>query len=826
MKDYSLVFRYSFRLLKREWRRFVLPFLSLTITALVMMLILLLTASSNTLLSDQARELLGGDIVVQNQSEIDIENFWQKTQVSPEKVSEQISFTASLHSDNGTTPATVLAIDDQYPIYGQLTLNSGEFKEISSNEILLDSSGADRLGVVVGDPVLFGETEFSLAGIIVTEPTSLMSGFSFFPQAIISQTGFLRTEIDPALLRAEYIYASKFNELSDDKTTELVQSGREDGFRVSVAGSSRSGLQFGLNIVSEFLIVVILVTAVLATANVYVSTLYLIRIIRKTLATFLALGMKKRTLISILATNLGYIILLASLAGILIGMSSFNLISNYVEANYLLSFPVPNILIYALTTISLITVIAIGSFIPVIKKDFSISADQTLFGSNNKSNKKIPIKTLSIITISTLIPLIVFASLILESIQQGVLSISIIAVIYVVISVLFYLFISFLYSRRQKFSFFVRSIIAQKKADGLFGIISFTSLFVALTALGTLSLIQISLEKYLTEDLSQTIPTTYILDVQPSQKDIVVDNFPDLTLFSNTSARILEIDGDDIQRERGSENERYELRREFNLTYRTILLDSEVITEGSTSVGLPGEVSVDQDFATQSGIKLGSNVTVLIQGFEVSVEVTSLRVTDSKSGLPFFYFVLSPDDIAHFPSTYFGYSNYGVEDQKKLSKFLASSMPNVSVIETQALSELVIKVVQTLILLVLVITIPPLAIATLLIATLVISSHATRRRDGARLRTIGASENFVLKQYLLETISLTLFAAFSAYLFSVIISYAINIYFLDLDSSVIFDLNLITILVLIIVFVGIIGIYLYKTDKTPLREVLSYEDNA
>jgi putative ABC transport system permease protein len=825
MKDYSLIFKYSFRLLRREWRRFVLPFLSLTITALVMMLILLLTASSNTLLSEQARELLGGDIVVQNESEIDIESFWEKVQVLPEEKSEQISFNASLHGDNGTTPATVLAIDDNYPLYGHLILETGEFNEISANEILLDSSGVDRLSVQVGDTVLFGETEFSLAGIIITEPTSLMNGFSFFPQAIISQEGFLRTQIDPALLRAEYIYASKFTRLSADKKTELIQSGREDGYRVSAAGSSRSGLQFGLNIVSEFLIVVILVTAVLATANVYVSTLYLIRIIRKTLATFLALGMKRHTLISILATNLGYIILLASLAGILIGLSSFYYISNFVEATYLLSFPVPNIFIYALTTIGLITVIAIGSFIPVIKKDFSISTDQTLFSSNNKSKKKIPIKTLSIVTVSTLIPLIVFASFILKSIQDGILSISIIAVIYIVISVLFYLFVSYLYKKRQKFSFFIKSIIAQKKADGLFGIISFTSLFVALTALGTLTLIQVSLEEYLTEDLSQTIPTTYILDVQPSQKDIVINNFPDLTLFSNTSARILEIDGDNIQKEQDSENQRYELRREFNLTDRTYLLESEMITKGADFIGLPGEISVDQAFAEQSGIKIGSSITFLIQGFEVTGKVTSLRVTDSKSGLPFFYFVLSPDDIAQFPSTYFGYSNYGAEDQKKLSKFLASAMPNVTVIETQTLSELVIKVVQTLILLVLVITIPPLVIATLLIVTLVISSYSTRRRDGARFRTLGATQNFVLKQYLLETISLTLFAAFSAYLFSVIISYSINKYFLELDSSVIFDLNLILILVSIVFFVGMIGIYLYKTDKTPLREILSYEDN-
>jgi len=825
MKDYSLILKYSFRLLRREWRRFVLPFLSLTITAIVLVLILLLTSSSNTLLDNQARELLGGDVVLESQSEIDTTDFWKRVDIQPEKESKQLSFNGSLLSGDKTTPVSILAVDNQYPIYGKLVLERGEFSDIEENEIFLDRSGADRLEVEVGDKILFGETEFLLAGIIVTEPTSLMGGFSFFPQAIISNQGFLRTKIDPQLLRGEYIYASQVQNLSESKKSELVQSGIESGFRVSLAGSSRSGLQFGLNIVSEFLIIVILVTAVLATVNVYVSTLYLIMILRKSLATFLALGMKRRTLISILAMNLTYMILLATLMGILIGLFSFHAILDFVESVYLLVLPQADVYTSGAITLALIATIAISSFIPVIRNSFSIRADQALLTGSNKSNGKVPIKMVSIITISTLIPLIVFSSFILKSVQDGVVSITAIAVVYVVISSLFYLFISFLYEKRNRFSFFIKSIIAQKKADGLFGVISFTSLFVALTALGSLTLIQVSLEKYLTEDLSQTLPTTYVIDIQPSQKDTVVSEFPDLTLFANTSARILEIDGRLIQDQINLEGRSRELRREFNLTYRTSLLESEVIVDGTTEVGLSGEISVDQSFAEQSEIRLGSNITFLIQGFEISGKVTSLRQTDSKSGLPFFYFVLSPDDISQFPSTYFGYSNYEAEEQKRLSKFLASNMPNITVIETQTLSELVIKVVETLILLILIITIPPLAIATLLITTLVISSYSSRQRDGARLRTIGATKNFVLRQYLLETISLTLFAAISAYLFSVIISYGITKYFLDLDTSVIFDFELVFILVSIVVFVGLVGIYLYKVDRKPLREILSYEDN-
>ena len=83
------------------------------------------------------------------------------------------------------------------------------------------------------------------------------------------------------------------------------------------------------------------------------------------------------------------------------------------------------------------------------------------------------------------------ASFLLESTTQGIITIAIITAAYSLVALVFTLILNWFYKRRDKF-FFYKSIISQKKADGLFGIISFTSLFVALTALSTLALLQIS----------------------------------------------------------------------------------------------------------------------------------------------------------------------------------------------------------------------------------------------------------------------------------------------------------------------------------------------
>jgi predicted lysophospholipase L1 biosynthesis ABC-type transport system permease subunit len=127
--------------------------------------------------------------------------------------------------------------------------------------------------------------------------------------------------------------------------------------------------------------------------------------------------------------------------------------------------------------------------------------------------------------------------------------------------------------------------------------------------------------------------------------------------------------------------------------------------------------------------------------------------------------------------------------------------------------------------LVLVVTLPPLLIAILLIATLVVSSYAARRREGGRLRAIGATQSFVFRQYMTETVSLTLIASVLAYVVSVVAAFMISQYFFKLGSVALFDLQLVAGLGLIISSIGAVGLYLFKTDTMPLRELLSYGEN-
>ena len=826
MRDRSLLIRYGTRFLVREWRRFVLPVFSLAITTVVLLTTLLVTSSSSELLRAKATALLGGDAVLESTSAIKADQLLATAGVMAEKTSSVLEFSSSLQSKTAVAPVSVQVVDGAYPLYGEVTLQKGEYSYPKDNEILLETKAAETLKVQTGDSVKLGTSTYLVKGVIETDPSSLLQGFRFFPRVVMSHEGFLRAGIDPALLRAEYRCALAIPQITakDSNALHTLEENSKGFIQVHIASENKSGLQAGLGIVKDFLVIAVLITVVLAAVNVYASTLYFIASERRSLAIMLSLGLTKRQVVGVLAVTLALVVFLAEAAGVLVSMGAFSLITQYVAGNFSISLPPPEFLKYTLLTLGLILLLTVSAFAPTVQNILGLSPKQLLIGEEKVSRQGRSLLITSI-TACTFLPVLAVSIVLLESWKQGIIAIGVLVAVYVVIALIFAALLQVLYVYRARFSFSTRLIISQKKADGLFGIISFTSLFVALTVLVVLVLLQATLERYLTNDLSQTVPSTYVIDVQPSQQAEVLRRFPELTLFSNVGARIIAIDSVEIQKAiaDGDPNVDRELGREFNLTPRESLLSSETVVAGMWQGSHTGEVSVDEDFAKRANIKLGSKIVFGIQGFEVKSTVTSLRKTDSRSGLPFFYFVLSPADIGTFPSVYFGYANIATERQTELMRFLAADMPNVTVLDTKAIAPLILTLSSALLAIVFVVTLPPIIIAVLLIITMIISSYRIRRRESGRLRALGATTSDTTKWYVTETVSLTIAASLLAYITGSATSYFIATYFLKVSSGVYFTKPLVFGLVGILVAVIAIAVWLIKSDTMPLSELLSYE---
>lgn len=826
MKESRLSAIYAWRLLKREWQRFVLPFVSLTFTAVVLLLVLLLTDSSRLFLENQAAELLGGDVEIESVYPVTIADIWAEAGVVPLVESKHIHFSATIEAARGTEAVEMVVVDEAFPLYGEILLESGQFVPPKGNEIFLTKAAAERLEAVVGETIRFGEGTFVVAGIVVAEPASLLGGFRFLPRVFMAETGLTLAALDPSLLRAEYEYMARFaTPLSDAQVERLEMVTAAADLDADFAGTDGGRLVRGLGQVTEFLMIAVLATAVLATVNVYASTLYLLTAWRRSFAVLLALGMRRRYIVLTVSMALGYVVLLSVALGVLLAVLAFNFVRGYGLSEFLVDLPWPNPTWGIVSTALVLGAVALGSLLPALRDLLTLSPRQVLAGEVN-TGVSLSVSTLFKNAASALLPLIILSVSLLQSWWKGLAILSGIVLVYGLVATIFHYCLSYIYKKRERFSFILKTVIAEKKADGLFGVISFTSLFMGLLSVAVVVLVQVSLERYLAEDLSATVPSVYVLDVQPSQKAELQNQFPELTLFANIGARLRRIDEIVIEEELAKPDTAMsgELGREFNLTMGELLPEGEVLLSGDPVIGQPGTVSVDAEFATRANIELGSVLEFTIQGFPILVTVTSLRQTDSRSGLPFFYFILSPADVAQFPAVYFGYTFYDETKRTELGQFIARTMPNISVLDTAELGPVLVRIIGTLLIIVYAIAVPPLVIAVLLIATLVVLSYASRRREGARLRALGATKALVRRLYLLETTSLTIVAALAAYLVAVGITTYLVLFFMELPAVALFAPQLLLGVGVLFILVLGLGYYLFTTDRIPLRQLLAYED--
>jgi len=829
LKELNLptVFKYSYLILLREWRKFILPFLSLTFTTAIVFTVLLFTTSSSVFLNDKNKELIGGDISLESNYELTSEQLDTilGDQIDIIKSSGQYDFSGIISKDSINTSVSLSVVDSNYPVYGGLTIRDGSFRTPRNNEIYIDTNAEAKLNVKIGEEVIYANTPFTVAGIIEKDSKSLVSGFSFLPKVLISKEGFERTGIDKTLLRSEYTYLYLIKDTGLNLQDVITRAG-DMKVRIDVAGITKSGLTQGLSLVEQFLVLAVLLSCILSAVNIYAGMLYFLKILRKSFAVLIAIGFDKISLAATLSLSLLYVLLVSTIFGGLASILTFDLILGYVSTNFNLALPFVDLTLPIILTLIVTLSVSFASFVPSLKGLLNLNPKMLLSGAQD-SNEKTTFTNFTVITLSTLIPLTLVAIFLLDSFVYGLLSIAIIIVVYIILAVCFYYLIKYLYSKRDKFKFIIRALISYKYADGLFGVVSLTSLYVALTALSLLVLLQATLATFIKADLGMTLPSMYIVDVQKSQTKEILENYKDITLFPNVGARIVSIDGLDIQKSIALSDESVsrELGREYNLTYRSDLLSSETIVEGNWLSGKTNEVSVEGDFADRSNIKLGSRVVLSISGFEVVSTVTSIRKSDSRSGLPFFFFVFNPSDLEKYPATFFGYTNLDRSGKAELTNFLATNFPNISTIDTNEITKFAEGLIGGLLVIIFVISIPPLVLSLFLIVTLIISSFSSRRKQSAQLMALGSSRGFIEKLYYFEAVSTTVLSGILGYLSAILATIIISRYYLKIKSIVLFDPELVIALCAIILLVLIVSIVLWKSDKRPLRELLSYEEN-
>jgi putative ABC transport system permease protein len=164
-------------------------------------------------------------------------------------------------------------------------------------------------------------------------------------------------------------------------------------------------------------------------------------------------------------------------------------------------------------------------------------------------------------------------------------------------------------------------------------------------------------------------------------------------------ARVRAIDGrrvaDLLEEPGGRGGRRWALTREQRLTYLERLPAGNRIVAGALwSDPERHELSVDEEFAGDLGVELGSSIEFDVQGVPMTFIVTSLRAVDWESfGLNFFV-VVEPGALDQAPQIRIATAKLPAGSEQRIQDLVVSEFPNVTVVLVKDVLERVVALLR------------------------------------------------------------------------------------------------------------------------------------
>ena len=770
-----MIVRLAVRILRRNAARLLITGLSLAVGAFALAAVLGIVQSTERFLRAESNVLIGGDVSISSSTRVDADTDpvileARAAGVLLARTTEMLVMTRSTNPKlvraDGTSPtalASAKIADGAYPLYGALQLEQALPQLPSPRGIFASQLLARRLGAAVGDTIMVGDSSFIVENIIVREPDEMGSGFRLGPPLLATEAGWLRTGITRENSRVSNKLLLRFPAgLRRSAEAQLTQRIEEhflaDGAQVAVATRGPENLLRATEAGQRFFFTVIVLALFLAAVNIRVNLAYLLAALTRTAAIMRALGIARRALAAIFAVIIAAVALAGGAAGALLGnigaAAALPYVSQLLERTLQPDVLTANIPEVTLFSLALALMAGLGFLVRISRTEPKI-----LLGGYSQSA-----------AVSTAMHELPFLALSLVAIGAGVWRLTgsagvagtAVAVIlggFAGIALLTHALVKLLHKHRAGFRFQVRAIIAFVHHQGPVFTSAVASLAIAVAAVSTIILLEANVLGNLRGQFRADAPNLYLLDVQPDQEQGVAAMVGESwRMFPVVRGRFIERDGVKIQ-ELGDKHN-HELTREFNLTYRTELIAGEEITAGTWhGASGRGEISVERDFAERANISLGSTLTFLVQGFPVTAKVTSLRSVQADGGLPFFFLVYSPEVLADFPRSAFGYGFLPPAEINGLISNLVERYPNVSALPTADIIELVTRVVTLLGAAVAAAAVPAFVLGLLMTVSLLAAAVRERTNDMLVFTAVGAPRPLLFGLFVRESLAGLTFAA-------------------------------------------------------------------
>lgn len=719
-------------------------------------------------LERDGRKLLGGDVELRLTHQEATGDQIEWLRANTERVAELATMRTTAYGPDQRRLVELKAVDDAYPLFGEMELADG----VAFDGILEKKDGVwgavteagllERLRIEVGDTVALGDIDVQIRGVIATEPDKAVGFFNFGPRLMVSMDGLMETGlVQPgSLIRYYYALDINDNETPTAFRERLEERFEEAGWRIRDTANANPGLKRFIERLTLFLTLVGL--SALLVGGIGVANAVRSHIESKTsvIATLKSIGASHALVLRIYFLQILVLALIGIAIGLLIGAVTPALIApalaGRLPIDVTLGPALPSLIIATSFGVLTTLVFALPSLLRAreIPAARLFRASAGLFSGSPVRKRDlpyigVPLVLLLILTVLTATD---------KAIALGFIGGSAAAVVIFTFAGRGIVSLSKrLITGRSAFS---RLALANLHRPGASTVPVALSLGLGLTLLVTISGIEGNLDNEINENLPDSAPAFFFLDIRPDQIDqfrdqlLAQDNVSDIEQTPMLRGRVTAVDGvnsNDV----GPGDDRWFLRGDRGLTFaatappETKLVRGEWWPADYNDASKP-LVSISADIGRAFDLEPGDTLTINVLGRDITAEIANWREIEWQSLRMNFAMVFSPGLIDKAPYSLIATAHMPREMEEPVDRMIGMDFPNVSAIRVREALEAANAILAGIGTALNATSMIAIVAGVLVLGGAVAAGRRKRIYDAVVLKTLGATRSNILYAYALE----------------------------------------------------------------------------
>lgn len=762
-----------------------------------------LDSLNNTIQSDidhNARRLLGADIVIRADNAIEPEIIQSVDSLDLESMFSADMASMVLFRNNGQSRLIkLMGFSEAFPLYGEVvTLPEHVFDTIQTGRFaLLDESLASQYEVSSGDSIKLGTVNFMVAGVVQEIPGGGGILSTFTPAIYISYDALEETGLIQYGSRVNYrLYMKGDNQKEIDGAVESLRPlTRKYGHGLDDVAEQKEDLGRAFQSIYRFFSLLAFVALILGCMGVASSVHIYAREKREEVAVLRCVGSSGWQAFNIYFIQIFLLGIFGSIVGAFAGLA----IQQGIP--FLLEGVIPFEVGFAISWSSLFLGLFLGALVSVLFSVLPLVSVRfvpplTVLRSDSEAATGTSKTRILILILIGLFPLL-FAAYQTGSFLTGAgffAGLLLALLCLTGVAVLLLKLVRRYFPARARFTW-------RHALSSLFRPNNQTRVLMVTIGLGafiisTLNVVEESMLSQVEFTGGENQSNTILFDIQPYQKDGVVDlmranKLPINQVVPIVTCRISEINDKSVRELQADTTDRtrnWALTREYRVTYRDTLHHSEKLLEGELQHTKAGPdsvyVTISEGMQENLNVAIGDSIVFDIQGVPLKAYIGGMRSVDWPKDPPNFIFVFPTGVLENAPQVYVTATH--ISDQQVANRFqreLVTSFPNVSLIDLRLILSTVNSLFDKLGLVIRFLALFSIVTGLIVLAGAVINSKFVRLKENVLLRTVGARTAQITKMTLIEYAYLGLFSALTGMILSLGGGWLLTTFFFEITFA-------------------------------------------